>query len=123
MRFLGYCEYAMHPLQVCVIFGLIFLGINFSSPFLSISGALQSPPQNSSNSREKKSAMFDISHGRRWRKLVVGQSEGCYREGALSEIKNRLLENVEPCACQYVGFRKCRNRVEAKSRVALVASC
>jgi hypothetical protein len=39
-------------------------------------------------------------------------------ESARSEIKNRLLENVEPCACQYVGLRKYRNRVEAKSRVA-----
>src|SRR5271154_102656 len=84
-----------------------FLRLSSASP-----GALQPPPQNSSNSREKKSATFDISHGRRWRKVVVGPLRGKVKdaiESALSEIKNKLLENVEPCACQYAGFRKYRN--------------
>ena len=44
-------------------------------------------------------------------------------ERTLGEIKNRLLENVEPYACQYAGLHKYRNRMEAEKRAALVAPC
>jgi hypothetical protein len=60
----------------------------------------------------KKSATSDIPHGRRWRKwwlvLYEAKVKGAI-ERALGEIKNRLLENVEPYACQHVEFRKYRN--------------